>query len=145
MLNTTFTTSLIPKEEAESILPFIKLINPEIDLDILQSRLKDIWNSGYECMGIYSEKNLIGICGIWILHKFYAGKHLEADNVVVDPNYRNLGVGSVLMDSVYAYGISQNCISSELNCYLQNTAAQEFWIDEGYSIIGLHMKKTLRE
>ncbi|EQD69526.1 GCN5-related N-acetyltransferase, partial [mine drainage metagenome] len=38
---------------------------------------------GYQCAGLYDDGRLIGICGLWILTKYYVGKHIEPDNVVI--------------------------------------------------------------
>jgi len=98
---------------------------------------------GYKCAGIYSNNSLVGICGLWILTKYYVGKHIEPDNVVILPEFRSGGIGAKLMSWVYEYGKSQGCIVSELNCYLSNAEGQRFWEKEGYQKIGYHYQKTL--
>jgi GNAT superfamily N-acetyltransferase len=97
---------------------------------------------GFQCMGIYDKEKLIGICGLWVLCKFYNGKHIEPDNVVIDPEYRNRGLGQILMKAVDQYAMEMNCVVSELNVYMSNIAGQSFWAEQDYKGIGIHMQKT---
>jgi GNAT superfamily N-acetyltransferase len=136
-----YTISLITKENIYSVLPLVKLLNEDKSEELLRSRLDEMLTQGYQCAGVYDGDKLIGVSGIWIMTKLYVGKHFEPDNVVIDPEYRNKGVGELLMKWLYDYGKSQGCIASELNCYLQNTKGQKFWEKEGYKPLGLHYQK----
>jgi GNAT superfamily N-acetyltransferase len=144
-----YAISLIPKENMHSILPLVKLLNEDKTEELLRSRLDEMLTQGYQCAGVYDTsislgtggKKLIGISGIWIMTKLYVGKHFEPDNVVIDPEYRNKGVGELLMKWLYDYGKSQGCIATELNCYVQNIEGQKFWEKEGYKPLGIHYQK----
>lgn len=100
-------------------------------------------NHQYKCIGVYDHDKLIGITGIWILNKFYNGKHIEPDNVMVMPEYRNQKIGEMMMDFVHNYGREQGCIVSELNAYITNEKGIRFWINQGYRILGFHFQKKL--
>ena len=132
---------LIKKEEIFSIIPLLKVLNSQIADDTLKHRLTEMVSQGYECVGVYEQKKLIGICGLWILTKHYVGKHIEPDNVIFLPEYRSMGLGHQLMAWVYDYGRRRGCIASELNCYLSNESGQRFWEREGYKAIGYHYQK----
>ncbi len=125
------------------IIPFLLLLDKKITEDILEDRLTEMFVQGYKCVGIFEGEKMIGISGLWIMTKYYVGKHIEPDNVIIHPEYRGAGVGEALMKWIDEYAISQNCIASELNCYVSNTAAQKFWVKEGYNIIGFHYQKML--
>jgi GNAT superfamily N-acetyltransferase len=135
---------LIPKDQLHIIIPFLRLLNNAITEETLQERLSDMMQRNYECAGVYDNDRLIGICGLWILNKYYVGKHIEPDNVMVLPEYRNKGVGEEMMAWVYEYGRSQGCIASELNCYVVNDKGIRFWLNQGYKIIGFHCQKQLQ-
>lgn len=134
---------LIPKEQMHSIIPLLRILNDSIDEATLQERLQDMMQRNYECAGMYDNDKLIGICGLWILNKYYVGKHIEPDNVMLLPEYRNKGAGEAMMAWVYEYGRSQGCIASELNCYVVNDKGMKFWLNQGYKIIGFHCQKKL--
>jgi diamine N-acetyltransferase len=138
-----FTYQLIPAEEMDSIIPLWQLLNNQISSKILGERLKEMLQKGYACAGVYEGEKLIGICGIWILTKYYIGRHLEPDNVIILPEYRGRGIGEKLMEWVHAYGKSRGCVAAELNCYVSNAAGQKFWVNEGYEILGFHYRKML--
>jgi GNAT superfamily N-acetyltransferase len=134
---------IIPKEELNSILPFLQLLNESTDPGILQQRIHDMKDYNYHCVGVFDEERLIAISGIWILYKFYIGKHIEPDNVVVDPAYRGKKAGEELMNWIHEYAKSEGCAVSELNCYVKNAGGLKFWLSQGYRILGFHMRKDL--
>ncbi|MGH2642422.1 MAG: GNAT family N-acetyltransferase [Chitinophagaceae bacterium] len=134
---------LIQKEEFNSIIPFLQILNNKIDEGTLRYRLQEMMEQGYECVGVYDEDKLIGISGLWIFTWFYVGKFIEPDDVVIMPEYRNAGIGKMLMNWIYEYGKSKGCIASELNCYITNASGQKFWMNQGYKVIGFHFQKGL--
>lgn len=106
-------------------------------------RLEEMVNQGYRCVGLYESERLIGICGLWLLTKYYVGRHIEPDNVIILPEYRSRGLGTRLMAWVYDYARSLGCVASELNCYLPNEKAHEFWEKEGFEKFAYHFRKEL--
>jgi GNAT superfamily N-acetyltransferase len=134
---------LIPTDNLISILPLIQLLNPTATETTLKTRLVEMIAQGYQCAGLYSDNRLIGICGLWIMTKFYVGKHIEPDNVFILPEYCRQGLGKRLLKWVYDYGLSQGCIASELNCYISNETGDAFWEQEGFAKIGYHYQKRL--
>jgi GNAT superfamily N-acetyltransferase len=138
-----YSFRLIPHEEMSSIIPLLRILNDAISEETLHERLDEMVAQGYECVGAFHEGRLIGISGLWTLTKYYVGRHIEPDNVVILPEYRGKAVGEQLMEWIYAYGRSKGCIASELNCYVTNSGGQKFWANEGYRVIGFHYQKTL--
>lgn len=134
---------LIPKNGLTTILPLIQLLNPTLPENTLKTRLNEMAAQAYQCAGCYLDGQLIGICGFWIMTKFYVGKHIEPDNVFILPEYRRLGYGKKLLEWVYAYGKAQGCVASELNCYIINETGNAFWEQEGFVKIGYHYQKSL--
>jgi GNAT superfamily N-acetyltransferase len=134
---------LIANDQIFSIIPLLRTLNGAIPEAVLRSRLNEMLEQGYRCAGIYSEHNLIGICGLWIITKYYVGKHIEPDNVVILEEYRSNGLGKRLITWVCSYAKSQGCIASELNCYLSNEKGQAFWDGQGYKKIGYHYQRTI--
>lgn len=139
------TIRLIEKDNLSSIIPFLRMLNDKIPVETLSERLEEMVKQGYECVGVFEGDRLVGICGLWFLTKYYVGKHVEPDNVIIHPDYRGTGLGEQMMDWIYNYARSKGCIASELNCYVSNTGGQKFWINEGYKIIGFHFQKKLTE
>ena len=134
---------LLTESNKADIIPFLSLLNEKIGNDILESRLTEMFTQGYKCIGILDSEKIIGLSGLWIMTKYYVGKHIEPDNVIIHPDYRGSGIGDALMKWIYEYAISQGCIASELNCYVSNNAGQKFWINQGYNVIGFHYQKML--
>ena len=139
----SITVSLIPAADLSTILPLVQVLNPALDEALLATRLNEMVGQGYQCAGAYDGDRLVGICGIWVATRFYCGKYLEPDNVVVHPDYRSRGVGQALMAWVYDYARSLNCEVVELNSYVGSPRAHKFYFNEGFQILGFHFQKRL--
>lgn len=139
------TFRFIKNENIHSIIPLLQVLNEKISEEILKSRLDEMIKQNYQCIGIFDKKQLIGICGIWILTKYYVGKHIEPDNVIILSEYQNQNIGKKLMNWIYDYAKKNDCVASELNCYVNNDKAHKFWEKEGYKVIGLHYQKKFED
>ena len=124
-----------------TIIPLLKVLDESINDETLNQRLDGMLDNNYECVGAYHNDELIGICGLWTLNKYYVGKHIEPDNVIILPKHRSSGVGEQMMTWIYEYAKTKGCEASELNCYVSNHKGVRFWIKQGYRIIGYHMQK----
>jgi GNAT superfamily N-acetyltransferase len=138
-----YRVEIIPKENLDSILSLLQILNPKTDREIIMERLSEIKKTGYQCIGVYSDSQLIAISGIWILNKIYAGKHLEPDNVIVHPDFRSRGIGELMLDWIHQYAISIGCLTSELNARIMNEDGNRFWEKMGYEKVGYHFIKKL--
>ncbi|HET9135968.1 MAG TPA: GNAT family N-acetyltransferase [Candidatus Kapabacteria bacterium] len=138
-----FTIELIPAERLDTVLPLLQLLNPNLHEDVIAERLSDVRKTDYRCVGVFNDKKLIAISGLWILNKIYAGKHIEPDNVIVHPDYRSKGIGELLLNWIHQYATEQGCLTSELNSRISNDAGNKFWKKMGYEIVGYHFIKPL--
>ena len=138
-----FKIKLIEKERMRSILPLLSELNPNISSNVLRSRLKNMILQGYQCVGVFDSGKLVGISGIWVLTKYYIGRHIEPDNVFILPEYQGKCIGKLLMNWIFDYAKSIGCVASELNCYTENKAGQRFWKQQGYEVVAYHFQKKL--
>ncbi|MDC6386213.1 GNAT family N-acetyltransferase [Flagellimonas taeanensis] len=137
-----FTIDWIPTEKLYTILPLAFLLNGErIPMEVLQNRLTEMIPMGYKCIGVYDQEQLIGICGVWVLNKLYAGKHVEPDNVIVSPQYQGKGIGELMLAFLNDYAKEIGCERAEVNCYAKNVRGKKFWENQGYEALGIHLIK----
>lgn len=136
-----YTIVFIEEKDKEVIIPFLNNLDPSISVGILNERLIEMFSNGYQCIGIYEGSKLIGISGLWVLTKYYIGKHVEPDNVFILPEYQGKGIGKQLMEWIFNYAKSIDCKGSELNCYTKNESGQKFWKSQGYQMVGYHYQK----
>lgn len=132
---------LIEQEVLDDIIPLLQGLDPKLEKAILKKRLEQMALQGYQCVGVYDSEKLVGISGLWVLTKYYVGKHIEPDNVYILPEYQGKGIGKLLMDWIFDYAKKIGCEASELNCYIENEAGNRFWEQQGYKAIGYHFQK----
>jgi len=133
----------IEKEDLPIIIPLLELVNEGTDMAVLHERLQAMMAANYRCVGVFDEAEVVGICGVWILVKHYVGRHIELDNVVLLPAYRSMGIGEEMILWIESWAGQQGYVAGELNCYVNNSAAIKFWLNQGYKILGFHFQKKL--
>jgi GNAT superfamily N-acetyltransferase len=136
---------LIDPDHMTAIIPLLMELDPSVPEQLLHDRIGDMLEMGYECIGIYQGEELIGICGVWMLAKYYIGKHLEPDNVYIKPAHRGKGLGARLNSWLQDLARSRGCTALELNCYINNDVGLKFWEAAGYRRIGIHFQKKLAD
>jgi len=141
-MRTNYTIKFIANEEMFIIIPFLRMLDKDISIELLKERISIMLTYDYQCAGIYVGDKLIGISGVWILFKYYIGKHLEVDNVMIHPDYKGKGIGTLLINWVNDYGKSVGCVATELNCYIENDGGNNFWKAFGCDKLGYHFRKT---
>lgn len=92
---------------------------------------------------VSNEDKILGVSGIWIGYKLYCGKYLEMDNVVVDHECRNLGIGAILYESALKIAQEESCRVMMLDAYLENTGAHRFYERNGFEKKGFHFIKKV--
>lgn len=138
-----FEIRFIDKGELNTIIPLLRQLNPRISSRVLEQRLQEMIRQRYQCVGAYHDNRLVGISGVWLLTKYYVGRHIEPDNVYILPEYQGKGLGQKLLAWILDYGRSEGCTASELNCYTANTSGQRFWEKQGYELVAFHYQKQL--
>ena len=130
----------------EEMLPYYDLV-VQLGYSFTASEYPRLLNEmipqGYRQVVILEGEKAIGLSGIWINTKLFSGKYAELDNVIVDPAYRNKGVGHLLCQLVEAHAREQNCRIAVLDAYVENFAAHRFYYREGYIARGSHFLKKL--
>lgn len=139
----TLHFEIIPPADILSILPLLTLLNDKTPEPILRERVLEMSHQNYECVGVYDGNKLIGMSGLWFQTRHYAGRSIEPDHVVIDPSYRNKGIGKRLFEWIDAYAKAKGCQTVELNTYVRNTASHKFYYNEGFNILGFHFLKTI--
>jgi len=140
-----FKVKIIKKEEIFSIIPLLRILNENTPEKLLKERLKEMTNQNYECLGLYDQEQLIGICGLWYTTRHYIGKSAEVDHVIISSAYRNKGLGRYFFEKIYKYLKEKGCEATELNTFTGNRKSHKFYYNEGYEIYGFHMLKILRD
>lgn len=134
----------ILKTEVEQVLPFLhRLSEQQVLLEVLRTRMMEMFDQNYECHGIYFRDRLIGVFGLWFMTRHYAGRSCEPDHIFIEEEFRNKGIGEKLFEFIDAYALEKGCETSELNSYVSNYRSHKFYLNRGYEIKGYHFLKKL--
>jgi len=137
-----FSFRIIPVSEILTILPLLEeLASADISEATRKQRVLEMASQNYECLGLFDDDTLIGICGMWFMTRHYAGKSVEVDHVIITEKYQGKGLGKQMMQWVYAYAKEKDCLWVELNTFVHNFASHKFYYNEGFVSKGYHMVK----
>jgi len=134
---------LLAETEMPLALPLIQQLNPTLSLATLTQRLQDMITRGYQCAAAFRDGRCIGVAGIWFGTRFWCGRYVDIDNVIVDEAYRAQGVGQQLMDWIETYARQQGCEKAVLDAYVTNDRAHTFYFRNGYHVVGFHFSKNM--
>jgi len=134
---------LTQKQDMLPLSPLLQQLNPISTPAYLDIVLDDMIAHGYRMVTITEGEECLGLCGIWVTTKFYSGKYLEMDNVVVALEHRSRGIGKLLTDYVTELARQEGCVTIMLDAYLENEKAHIFYEREGFVKKGYHFLKKI--
>lgn len=135
---------LLGKKYANEIAVLAQTLNPSKSTKELYALNIEMFDySNYKCFGLFVENDLVGISSGWITTKFYSGKQLEVDNVIINPKIQSKGLGKVLFEFIENWAWDNQCKTIELNTYVSNSGSHKFYFNLGYSILGFHFQKKI--
>ncbi len=131
-------------EEIYATYPLVCRMNPDMEHDEFIAIQDEMMKQGYQCIGAYDQQEqLRGMCGYWVTHRFYCGKAIRIDNVVVEKQCKGLGIGSSLLNYVEKEGQRVGACSIILDAYAHNKESHDFYFKHGLDMKGVHFVKTL--
>ena len=130
--------------DSNTIVPLANKLHPATAPEIIRDYLADMFSfPTYHCFGLWQNGKLVAVSNGWITVRFYSGKQLEVDNVIVDPDLRSKGVGKYFFACIQDWAVKHECNTIELNTYVQNSKSHKFYFNEGYVILGFHFQKVI--
>jgi ribosomal protein S18 acetylase RimI-like enzyme len=109
-----------------------------IDKQIDETAVKEVIERGiksphqfYICANI--EEKLVGFCSLSIKNNLWTCANLgNVDELVVDSNYRNKGIGKMLLHEIEKLARSKGCKRLELDSAFHRNAAHDFYNKLGF-------------
>ena len=120
-------------------------LNPETSAAIIAQRLDTLLadHPHYQLFGAFAAGKLVGVAGAWIATKIWCGRYLEIDNLVVDPNQRSGGIGSLLIQHLESLAKERDCKIIVLDSYTANRPSHRLYHRLGFEIWGFHFVKPI--
>jgi ribosomal protein S18 acetylase RimI-like enzyme len=120
-------------------------LNPSVPVDVLIDRFDRVLREHhhYQAIGAFIGDKLVALTGFWIATKVWCGRYLEVDNIVVDPDHRSEGLGSLLIVSAQKIAEEKDCNLMVLDSYTSNYPSHRLYYRLGFEIRGFHFIKQL--
>ena len=119
----------------------IAQLNSKMSEKQFHSLLKEMLPKGYRCIVAVEGNAYVGAAGFWTGTKFWCGRYMEVDNLVVDAHRRGENIGQQLMRWLEVEAQRLGCQLVGLPVYTHNQSAQRFYYREGYGIEGFYFTK----
>ncbi len=126
--------------ELDDAARLLGILNPDIPLPVVSERLATMTadHPHYQIAGAFSDGRLVGVCGAWVYTKIWCGRHLEIDNLVVDPELRGSGIGTHFIRHFTALSRELGCNSMTLDSYASNQASHRLYQRHGFEPWSIH-------
>lgn len=140
----------LPKNDEELFFMF-----PKADYPLTESQLESTINSRFNSTVILFKNDIVGFANFY---EVVDDKYCSIGNVVVNPNYRNQGVGKFLIETMEHIALEKYNVSElHISCFNTNTKGLllysklayipygfEKWLNsKNESLALIEMKKTL--
>ena len=131
-------------DEIYATYSLVRTLTPDMQRDEFIAIQDAMMKQGYQCVGAYDQHHkLRGLCGFWVTHRFYCGKALRIDNVIVDHMCKGYGIGEALMAFVEKEAKRIGACSMILDAYAHSKESHEFYLRQEMQVIGVHFIKAL--
>lgn len=143
-MNKKIDFRILSSKELNKIALLGQQLNSKLTLDEIKSYLHQMFSQhNYMCFGAYLDDELIGVSSGWTTVRFYSGKQLEVDNVIIDASVQSMGIGKQFFQYIENWAKESDYKTIELNTYVTNSKSHKFYFNLGYSILGFHFWKQL--
>jgi ribosomal protein S18 acetylase RimI-like enzyme len=88
---------LEPREWA-GVFPIIVQLRPHLTEAEFLRQVRQQSHGGYELVGAFRARRIVGVLGIRPVHTLARGPHLHVDDIIIDEEERRTGGGRALMD-----------------------------------------------
>jgi len=131
--------------EHPAALALLAQLNQNVPVPVLKDRFERVLREHhhYRALGAFIGNELVALTGIWIATKVWCGRYLEVDNIVVSPEHRSMGLGSLLVRSAEKIAKESDCNLMVLDSYTSNYASHRLYYRLGFEIRGFHFIKEL--
>jgi len=144
MINDKIEFKILSNKELNKIAVLGQQLNSKLTLDEIQSCLHQMFSQqNYMCFGAYLNDELVGVSSGWTTVRFYSGKQLEVDNVIIDASVQSKGIGKQFFHYIENWAKENDYKTIELNTYVQNSRSHKFYFNLGFSILGFHFWKKI--
>lgn len=138
---------LLSPVDLHAAVGLLAYLNPNVPEEIVRQRFEAILSqhAHYHAYGAFSGPTLIGVAGAWVATKVWCGLYLEVDNLVIDPQHRSSGIGTLLLNALETRAKELGCNLLVLDSYVSNSPSHRLYHRLGYEIRGFHFVKELED
>lgn len=105
--------------------------------------VKEMMATDFRMIAVTENKKIIAVCGFRVGRRFYCGKYLHIDNMIVGSAFRSQGIGNLIIEWMRNEAKRLGCDVLLADTYINNINAQRFFEREGFYKRGYHLKYDL--
>lgn len=104
--------------------------------------LQEMIRSNYRQIIAIDRERIVAVAGLTIATKIWSGRYMDMDHVIVDRDYRGMGIGKQLLAYTKRLCKQENCQILSCDVYSENFDAQRFYMNEQFVPRGFHFIHT---
>lgn len=129
-----------------NILPALDILKhhyPELSHKDLITKITEMLHANIKFVLVYDDSSIVGFATYWLCNRFYSGKAIQIESLIIDHKVQGQGIGTMIIDYIEHIGKENNCQKYILDVYVENYGAQKLYIRKGFHHRGFHLVKNL--
>lgn len=121
-------------KETLACFDVLKQLYPSLTQNILIDTIDHQSKNSYKLLMAYDKEQVIAVVRFRIGYNFSIGKYIYVENMVVDEQYRSLGIGSQMLERIQEFGKTKKCKQIRLISSTTRHKAHKFYLNNGFDI-----------
>lgn len=136
--------SLNGRAEFSECFELMKQLRPDLmSAQQFAEQLDRQMQQNYRLIGARQDGGIVGLAGFREMENLLYGRFIYVDDLVVDADVRQLGLGARLLDVIRHEAVSRGCAHLVLDTGLHMPLAQRFYFRQGLLAKGMHFVQRL--
>lgn len=124
-------------------IPVLRILRHALPEDTFAARFESAVQSGYRALLAEQNDTPLGFLGYRVIHDVFWGKTLYIDDLVVMPDARSQGIGTMLLDAAKTIAQAASCDHIRLCSGLDRDDAHRFYKRHGLKQASLQFAYAL--
>ena len=130
--------------EVNRCYPLMNILRPLLIESEFSDQVSRQQEQGYHLVMLQEDHIPVSLLGYRLVENLIVGKFLYVDDLVTDPDLKQRGYASRLLNWAVEVAKQHNCCAVQLDSGFGNIDAHRLYLNQGFQLNAHHLHKSLR-
>lgn len=131
-------------DEVNRCYPLMNILRPRLIKSEFSDQVSRQQQQGYHLMVLQEDDIPVSLLGYRLVENLIIGKFLYVDDLVTDPDLKQRGYASQLLNWTVEVAKQHECRAIQLDSGFENVDAHRLYLNHGFQLSAHHLRKSLR-